>query len=97
MKLLARDLFEHVFKRPMPLLERNRKQAEVPNVCTVLKNEMERRGECYLKRMKKFYQYASVPHEMKGIMNDHVLPLLNNVFNCHILGRTVNGSRRVFF
>ena len=29
-------LFETVFKRPM--IERNRKQAEVPDVCTVLKN-----------------------------------------------------------
>ena len=32
-------LFEHVFRRQLPLLERNRKQAEVPDVCTVLKNE----------------------------------------------------------
>src|SRR5258706_1678540 len=32
-------LFEHVFKRPMPLLERNRKQAEVPDTCIVLMNE----------------------------------------------------------
>jgi len=32
-------LFEHVYHRPMPLLERNRKQAEVPDVCTVLMNE----------------------------------------------------------
>src|ERR1700735_5433148 len=31
-------LFEHVFKRPMPMLARNRKQAEVPDVCTVLPN-----------------------------------------------------------
>ena len=32
-------LFEHVFRRPMPLLDRNKKQAEVPDVCTVLKND----------------------------------------------------------
>jgi PncC family amidohydrolase len=32
-------LFEQVFRRPGPLLERNRKQAEVPDVCTVLMNE----------------------------------------------------------
>jgi PncC family amidohydrolase len=31
-------LFEKVFKRPMPLLDRNKKQAEVPDVCTVLHN-----------------------------------------------------------
>ena len=32
-------LFEHVYHRPMPLLESNRKQAEVPDTCTVLMNE----------------------------------------------------------
>src|SRR5204862_3769864 len=32
-------LFEKVFRRPGPLLERNLKQAEVPDVCTVLMNE----------------------------------------------------------
>jgi len=32
-------LFEKVFRRPGPILERNAKQAEVPDVCTVLMNE----------------------------------------------------------
>ncbi len=32
-------LFEQVYRRPGPLLERNLKQAEVPDVCTVLHNE----------------------------------------------------------
>lgn len=32
-------LFEHVYRRPMPLLESNRMQAQVPDVCTVLMNE----------------------------------------------------------
>src|ERR1700751_2534652 len=32
-------LFEKVFRRPGPILERNLKQAEVPDVCTVLMNE----------------------------------------------------------
>ena len=31
-------LFEKVYNRPVPLLERNMKQAEVPDVCTVLHN-----------------------------------------------------------
>ena len=39
-------LFEHVYHRPMPLLERNRKQAEVPDVCTVLMNERGTAPEC---------------------------------------------------
>ena len=32
-------LFEKVFRRPGPMLKRNLKQAEVPDVCTVLMNE----------------------------------------------------------
>jgi len=32
-------LFEKVFRRPGPMLERNLKQAEVPDTCTVLHNE----------------------------------------------------------
>ena len=31
-------LFEKVYRRPGPILERNLKQAEVPDVCTVLHN-----------------------------------------------------------
>src|SRR5688572_5986951 len=33
------NLFEKIFRRPGALLERNLKQAEVPDVCTVLFNE----------------------------------------------------------
>src|SRR6478735_7173368 len=32
-------LFEKIFRRPGPILERNLRQAEVPDVCTVLMNE----------------------------------------------------------
>jgi nicotinamide-nucleotide amidase len=40
-KVLAhvKHLFEKVFRRTGPMLERNLKQAEVPDVCTVLHNE----------------------------------------------------------
>src|SRR6476660_2051217 len=84
-------LFEHVFKRPMPLLERNRKQAEVPDVCTVLKNENGTApGMLFEKNEKIFISMPGVPHEMKGIMKDHVLPLLKQRFQLpHIGHRTL--------
>ncbi|HEY6977359.1 MAG TPA: molybdopterin-binding protein, partial [Chitinophagaceae bacterium] len=84
-------LFEHVFKRPMPLLERNRKQAEVPDVCTVLKNENGTApGMLFEKNEKIFISMPGVPHEMKGIMRDHVLPLLKQRFQLtHIGHRTL--------
>ncbi len=80
-------LFEHVFKRPMPLLEVNRKQAEVPDVCTVLKNEVGTApGMLFEKNNKIFISMAGVPHEMKFIMQKHVLPLLKQKFSLPYIG-----------
>ncbi len=74
-------LFEHVFKRPMPLLERNRQQAEVPDTCTVLKNERGTApGMLFEKDKKIFVSLPGVPHEMKGLITDHVLPQLAKRF-----------------
>ncbi len=84
-------LFEHVFKRPMPLLDRNKKQAEVPDVCTVLKNERGTApGMLFEKNGKIFISLPGVPHEMKGLMTDHVFPLLLQRFSMpHIGHRTL--------
>ena len=84
-------LFEHVFKRPMPLLERNRKQAEVPDVCTVLRNGVGTApGMLFEKENKIFVSMPGVPYEMKHIMQVHVLPLLKNRFDlAHIEHRTL--------
>lgn len=91
-------LFEHVFKRPMPLLERNRKQAEVPDVCTVLKNELGtapamlfvRRTPEGEKNGRIFISMPGVPHEMQSIMKKEVLPLLKQRFQLpHIGHRTL--------
>jgi nicotinamide-nucleotide amidase len=84
-------LFEHVFKRPMPLLERNRKQAEVPDVCTVLKNERGTApGMLFEKDGKIFISMPGVPHEMQGIMKDHVFDLIKQRYDMpHIGHRTL--------
>ena len=47
-------LFEQVFKRPGALLERNRKQAEVPDVCKVLKTNGAQPPGCCLKKTGKY-------------------------------------------
>ena len=75
-------LFEQVFKRPMPLLESNRKQAEVPDVCTILKNNVGTApGMLFEKNEKIFISMPGVPHEMQFIMQNHVLPLLKTKFD----------------
>lgn len=75
-------LFEHVFKRKMPLLDSNRRQAEVPDVCTVLKNEIGTApGMLFEKNGKYFFSLPGVPYEMHGLMQHQVLPFLKNLFD----------------
>lgn len=66
-------IFERILKRPM--IERNRLQAQVPDVCTVLKNEKGTApGMLFTKQDTKIIAMPGVPHEMKWIMRHHVLP-----------------------
>ncbi len=72
-------IFENILKRPM--IERNAKQAEVPDVCTVLMNERGTApGMLFKKDGKIFVSLPGVPHEMKWIMSNHVLPLIPQIF-----------------
>jgi len=74
-------LFEKVFRRPGPILERNLKQAEVPDVCTVLMNERGTApGMWFEKENKVYVSMPGVPHEMKGLMKKEVLPRLQRHF-----------------
>ena len=73
-------IFEHILKRPM--IERNAKQAEVPDNCIVLKNEKGTAPGMLFKRDGKIYvSLPGVPYEMKWIMTNHVLPLIPQLFN----------------
>ncbi|HQW84205.1 MAG TPA: CinA family nicotinamide mononucleotide deamidase-related protein [Ferruginibacter sp.] len=71
-----------------PLLERNLQQAEVPDVCTVIINKRgSAPGMVFSKNDKLFVSMPGVPHEMKGMMTDDVIPMLLKQFNfpsiCH--------------
>lgn len=60
-------LFEQVFKRPM--IERNRKQAKVPDCCIVIKNEKGTApGMMFEKDGKLYFSMPGVPSEMKDMM-----------------------------
>jgi len=80
----VKNLFENVFKRP--LLDVNLKQAEVPDVCTVLKNERGTApGMMFEKDGKVFISMPGVPHEMKWIMTNEVLPMLPSKFKAAVI------------
>ncbi len=75
-----RTIFEKVLKRPM--IERNQKQAEVPDVCTVLMNEQGTApGMLFEKNGVWYISLPGVPHEMKWLMQEKVLPMLSEKFS----------------
>lgn len=79
----VKDIFT---KLNRPIIERNLKQAEVPDVCTVLNNK---RGTApgmeFRKDGKLYVSMPGVPHEMKGIMLDYILPKLPSIFNLPVV------------
>ena len=75
----VKTIFEKYIKRPM--LDVNLKQAEVPNVCTVIQNKRGTApGMWFEKDFKIFISMPGVPNEMKGMMTDFVLPKLPSMF-----------------
>lgn len=64
-----------------PIIERNLKQAEVPDVCTVLQNKRGTApGMLFHKNKKVFISLPGVPHEMQGLMETEVIPFLLTQF-----------------
>jgi len=76
----VRYLSEVVYKRPF--IERNAKQAEVPDVCTVLTNTRgSAPGMWFEKQGVIVISLPGVPYEMKGIFSEIVIPKLMDVFS----------------
>ena len=86
-------LFEQIFKRPFT--ERNRKQAEVPDVCTVIQNKKGTApgmlfSQFVNEKEKIFISMPGVPFEMMAMMTDDVIPYLKQKFTTtHIAHRTL--------
>lgn len=68
-------------RRNKPMLEVNRKQAEVPDSCTVLFNSRGTAPGMWFERDNKVViSLPGVPHEMAGIMQDEALPRLRKLY-----------------
>lgn len=75
------QVMEFFESRGLPTLQRNVDQALVPDVATVLHNTRGTAPGMWFERDGKVYvSMPGVPHEMKGIMSDHVLPRLQEYF-----------------
>jgi nicotinamide-nucleotide amidase len=78
----ALDNVRKIFARlQRPMIDRNLQQAEVPDTCTVIPN---RRGTApgmwFEKEGRIFVSMPGVPHEMKGMMTDDVIPRIRARF-----------------
>jgi nicotinamide-nucleotide amidase len=77
-------IFENIHKKPM--IERNRKQAEVPDVCEVLFNEKGTApGMLFKKEGVYYFSLPGVPHEMKWLTDNQVIPILQKDFKSNYI------------
>lgn len=77
-------IFEKIHKRPM--IDRNRKQAEVPDVCQVLFNETGTApGMQFIKDGTYIFSLPGVPHEMKWLITEQVLPIIQKQFKLAVI------------
>ena len=85
------QLFENVYKRPGALLERNIKQADVPDNCQVLHNPSGTApGMLFIKEGVVYVSLPGVPREMKDLMQTAVIPYLEkNITRPVIVHRSI--------
>jgi nicotinamide-nucleotide amidase len=86
----VKNIFTKIFKRPI-IIESNLKQAEVPAACKVIQNKRGTApGMLFEKDEKIYISMPGVPHEMKGMMTDDVIPFLKDRFiSSYISHRTL--------
>jgi nicotinamide-nucleotide amidase len=76
------SMFVRMGRDPKDVLEVNRAQADLPEACTVVFNARGTASGMWFDRDGRvFVSMPGVPYEMKGIMSEHVLPMLQERFN----------------
>jgi nicotinamide-nucleotide amidase len=81
----VKNIFAKILQRPAT--GRNLKQAEVPAACSVIQNKRGTApGMLFEKKGKIFVSMPGVPHEMKGMMSDDVIPFLLERFGSNFIG-----------
>ena len=87
------SMFVRMGRDPKDVLEVNRAQADLPEACTVVFNSRGTASGMWFESARPepnggggsngrvFVSMPGVPYEMKGIMSEHVLPMLRKRFN----------------
>jgi nicotinamide-nucleotide amidase len=81
----VKNIFARILQRPVT--GRNLKQAEVPASCRVIQNKRGTApGMLFEKNDKIYVSMPGVPHEMRGMMSDDVIPFLLKRFGANFIG-----------
>lgn len=80
----VQNIVANILKRPFT--DRNKKQAQVPDVCTVIQNKRGTApGMIFFENVEGtktiFVSMPGVPYEMMGMMQQDVIPLLKSTFS----------------
>jgi nicotinamide-nucleotide amidase len=77
---------ERMKKMNFPMNKNNRRQAEVPELCSVLKNEAGTAPGMWFEKDKTIFIFMpGVPNEMKFLMREHVIPELKKRFTSQVI------------
>lgn len=81
-----KELTELFNQRGKELTELNRQQAALPECCEMISNKLgTATGMWFEKGGKVFVSMPGVPHEMKAMMEHHVLPSIKKHFNTPVI------------
>jgi len=86
---MVKEFFDRLNR---PMIESNRKQAEIPNNCTPIKNYLGTApGMWFEQDGKVFASMPGVPFEMKAMMKDFVIPKVKELFKTQaIIHKTIH-------
>jgi nicotinamide-nucleotide amidase len=77
---------EMMMRRNFPMIDKNKRQAEVPESCRVLKNAAGTAPGMWFEKDGTIYiSMPGVPHEMEYLMTEAILPELNKRFTSQII------------
>lgn len=80
------DLSTYFNKRGFPFTESNQKQAYIPEKADVITNEMGTAPAMWFEKDNTiFVSMPGVPHEMKYLVNEKIIPRLNDIFKSNII------------
>jgi nicotinamide-nucleotide amidase len=90
-KDVLNDIKSLISFRGFPLNENNRKQAYVPENCTIIRNQFGTAPVMWFEKDSTVYiSLPAVPYEMKKLMTESVIPIIIKKFNTPIfVHRTV--------